>query len=236
VTDTLDVVSFNVRNGWAFDGCNSWPFRRGATAAVLRELDADLIGLQEVYAFQLRSLLRRVPGYVAVGEGRNGGRRGEHTPVLARGHVVSHVTRWFELEGGRFPRIATTALVEIGGRRLRFSSTHLDEASPQRRRASVDQLVSWLAAEEGPHVIAGDFNDTLDDPMFEALGAAGYRSALAADAGDTSHHFTGSTEGRPIDHIFVPTNAEVVHAAVVHLRPNGRLPSDHWPVLARIRL
>lgn len=232
MTDTLDVVSFNVRNGIAFDGAHSWPFRRRALVDVLRDLDADVIGLQEAYGFQLRYLMRRLPGYTAVGDRRSRRRGGEHTPVLVRGRVLAHATRWFEVSGARFPRIATTARVEVRGQELTVTCTHLDEASAERRRTSVEQLIRWLADMEGPQVIVGDFNDTLDDPMFDALVAAGFRSALPPNAGGTTHHFTGRFDGRQIDHILVPEDAEVIDARVVH----GRIVSDHWPVVATIRL
>jgi endonuclease/exonuclease/phosphatase family metal-dependent hydrolase len=234
VADTLDVVSFNLRNGIAFDGCNSWPFRRRAAADVLAELDADVIGLQEAYGFQLRYLLRQLSGYVAVGEPRS--RFGERTPVLVRGRVLAHATRGFDVAGSRFQRIATTARVEARGHELTVTCTHLDESSGERRRVCAEQLVGWLADTPGPHVIAGDFNDTLDDSMFETFAAAGLRSALPDGAGGTSHHFTGRTDGRQIDHILVPDQTEVVAASVVMTRPGDRLPSDHWPVAARIRL
>ena len=232
MTDSLVLASFNIRNGRAFDGRNAWPFRRARVAEVIRDLDADVIGLQEVFGFQLRYLARHLPQYVAVGEGRNGRKRGEHTPVFVRGRVLAHATRWFDVEGARFPRIATTARLEVRGQEVTFTCTHLDEASAQRRRTSVDQLVRWLADTEGPHVIVGDFNDTLDDPMFEALRTAGLRSALAPEAGGTTHHFTGRRDGRQIDHILVPSTAEVLDAHVAY----GRVASDHWPVVATIRL
>jgi endonuclease/exonuclease/phosphatase family metal-dependent hydrolase len=229
-------MSFNLRNGRAFDWCNSWPFRRRAAAAVLRAHDADLIGVQEAYRFQLRYLAWHLPEYAVVGDGRNGNGRGEHTPVFSRLPVLRHSTRWFDVQGGRFPRIATTATVAFGDGEVHFTSTHLDEASAARRRASVDQLVAWIADEPGVHVVVGDFNATLDDRMFDGLARAGLRSALPVDAPGTSHHFTGRTDGRRIDHIFVPTDTEVLDARVLTEQPGGRLASDHWPVIARIRV
>jgi endonuclease/exonuclease/phosphatase family metal-dependent hydrolase len=233
VTDPLVVASFNLRNGLAFDGLHSWPFRRAATGEVVRALAADVLGLQEAYRFQLRSIVRRVPGYTAVGEGRGGLFGGERTPVLVRGRVESHVTRWFDVHGGRFPRIATTARVVVGATAFTFTSTHLDERSDTRRAASIDQLVAWLATEPGPHVVVGDFNATLDNPMFDAFAGIGLRSALPHDAGGTTNHFTGRVDGRRIDHIFVPATAEILDAHVDH---TNRHASDHWPVRARIRL
>lgn len=233
MTDALVVASFNLRNGRAFDWFNSWPFRPAATAAVVRAVGADVLGLQEAFGFQLRSLTKRVPGYTAVGDGRDGGTHGERTPVLVRGRVESQVTRWFDVTGARFPRIATTARVVVRDTALSFTSTHLDESSAARRRASVEQLLTWLAAEPGPHVIVGDLNDTVDDPMFDRFTEAGFRSALPPDAGGTSHHFSGRFDGRRIDHILVSPEVEVLDAHVDH---TSRRASDHWPVVATIRL
>jgi len=229
VADALNLVSFNIRNGRAFDGRNSWPFRKRAVGDVLRSFDADVIGLQEVYRFQLRYLMRRLPGYAAVGDPRS--RWGERTPVLVRGRILAHATRWFEVDGARFPRIATTARVDVRGQEFTFTCTHLDEASAQRRRTSASQLVRWLVDTEGPHVIVGDCNATLDDPMFATLVDAGFKSALPPDAGGTTHHFTGRRDGRQIDHILVPSTAEVLAAHVDY----SRMVSDHWPVVAKVR-
>ena len=74
----LRVATFNVRNGRAFDGWNSWPFRRPATTAAIAGLEADVVGLQEVLRFQVSALRARLPRYGFVGSGRDDGRRGDH--------------------------------------------------------------------------------------------------------------------------------------------------------------
>ena len=73
----LRVASFNLRNGLAWDWCNSWPLRRQVCLRTLRALDADIIGVQEAFGFQLRWLLRHLPEYVSVGDGRDGAGRGD---------------------------------------------------------------------------------------------------------------------------------------------------------------
>ena len=82
------MATFNVRNGLAFDACNSWPFRRRATLTTLERLDADLIALQETVPFQLRWISRELARYEVVGRGRDRAGRGEHTPVLVRRDVA----------------------------------------------------------------------------------------------------------------------------------------------------
>lgn len=243
----LRVATFNLRNGRAWDGCNSWPFRRRAALHAVSDLDADLLGLQEVFGFQLRWLGRQLPCYRAVGEARGLGGRGERVPVLIRRdavRVIEHRTRWFgptpDVAGSRladatFPRVATIASVLWRGQRVQFTNTHLDERSAERRRASARQLLGWLDHTVA-QVLVGDFNAGPGDALFDELGAAGFRDALPADAGGTFHGFTGGRDGPRIDYILVNRHVAVRDARVVHPEPGKRLPSDHWPVVADLAL
>jgi endonuclease/exonuclease/phosphatase family metal-dependent hydrolase len=245
----LRVATFNIRNGRAWDGRNSWPCRRRATAAAIAGLDADVVGLQEVFAFQQRSLLRQLDGYAAVGRARDDGRRGERTPLLLREasvRAISHVTRWYgddpdrpgtRLPEARFPRIATLAEIEVrpSGARAQVVCTHLDAASAANREAAAEQLAGWLDPAL-PHIVVGDLNAGPGAAALAPLLAAGLSQALPADAGGTNHDFTGRTDGQRIDHILVSAGIEVLDARIDHARPGGRLPSDHWPVVADLRL
>src|SRR4051812_6573848 len=68
--DRLRVMSFNVRFGTALDGGNSWPFRRELLFKTIEAFGPDLLGTQEVLAFQGRQLHERLKGYDIVGVGR----------------------------------------------------------------------------------------------------------------------------------------------------------------------
>ncbi len=256
---TVRVATFNIRNGRAFDGLDSWPFRRRATIAAIASLDAAIVGLQEAYRCQVRTIVRGLGNrgleVTPVGSGRSRRRRGEHTPLLLRRDrvtVVEHRTLWYGddadrpgtvLPGARFPRTATLAVVELvpEGLHLQAVSTHLDSRSPSLRTASAAQLATWLDPAL-PQIVLGDLNAGPDDPELEPLLAAGLRLVDVTVPGDTAastagtyHSFTGSTTGRRIDHILVSRDIEVVAAEVAHPRPGGRLarlPSDHWPVVA----
>lgn len=249
MTATLRVGSFNIRNGRAIDGCRSWPFRRRALARAIEALDADVLGLQEVHRFQLRWLRGRLPSYDIVALGRDPGDRGEGCPILvrrARATIVRHETWWFgddpqrpglRLEGAHFPRIATTCRVELreAGTLLDVTNTHLDERSGARRRRSAEQIAARLDPSV-PQVVMGDLNADPSSDVLAVLTAAGLRSALADDAPGTFHRFTGRTDGRRLDHLLVDDRLEVVDASVQTLPDGARLPSDHWPVVATLRL
>ncbi len=244
----IRVCSFNLRNGLAFDGCNSWPCRRRATLAVLAAIDADVAGLQEAFGFQAHYLQRHLEGVGLSGDGRSARRRGERCCVLHREatlQLLSAETRWFgdepdmagtRLPGASFPRVATIVELAVrdGGARFTFVDTHLDEHKDDNRVRAAAHLVEWLP--DAPAVVVGDFNAGPDSEVVRVLEAAGLAMALPADAPGTNHDFTGRTDGRRIDHILVSAHWEVLDARVVTDRPGGRLPSDHWPVVADLQL
>ena len=249
--DEFVVATFNIRNGLAFDGLNSWPLRRRTTAKALAGLYADVLGLQEVYWFQRRYLLRRNGQYKAVGRGRRNGRAGEQCPILVRQPIelLSDATRWFgdrpdhpgiRLPGASAPRVATIARCRHGksGREFDVVNVHLDEHVEPNRVRSAELLAEWLD-DARPTVLLGDFNTTDGDrPVMDPLRDAGFET-VPLDRG-TNHDFTGTTDGPRLDHIFVrsvpSTRWEVVSSGVWAERTGRRLPSDHWPAVARVRL
>lgn len=244
----LRVATFNIRNGCALDWLNSWWFRRRATAATIGALGADVLGLQEAYEFQRRYLARRLPGLQWFTQGRGGGTTGEHCPVAIAGgfvRVLEHHTRWYGdtpdvpgtwLPGASFPRIATVLRCRDGrtGREFTVVNTHLDERHAANRAASVRQLADWLDPSV-PAVVMGDFNAVAGDrAVLGPLLDLGFR--IAPVTGGTVHRFTGAADGRRIDHILAGPQWTIEEAQVVRERPGGRLPSDHWPVRATLRI
>jgi endonuclease/exonuclease/phosphatase family metal-dependent hydrolase len=245
----LRAATFNIRNSSAPDGDNAWPVRRSATVAAIEHLDADVVGLQEVLPDQLEYLRWRFPRYEIVGVGRDDGMSaGEHSVVLVRPgdwRLEKHETRWLSDDPGRpgsvgwdadLTRIATLVwLRHLNGTTIGVANTHYDHAGEMAQVESSRLLVSWTAGEL-PWIVMGDLNATPDSPSLKVLTAAGLRYAVPPEAGGSWHDFTGTVDGDRIDHILVTRSWTVVEAAVSHLRPGGRLPSDHWPVVATLNL
>jgi hypothetical protein len=97
--EPLAVMSFNIRYGTANDGDNHWTRRRGFLVDVMRDADADLVGLQEALDHQIAALLQALPPYGVIGVGRDDGRtRGEYAAILYRRdrfRVADAGTFWF---------------------------------------------------------------------------------------------------------------------------------------------
>jgi endonuclease/exonuclease/phosphatase family metal-dependent hydrolase len=251
----LRAATFNVRKGTAWDGLHAWPLRRAATAEAVRRLRADVVGLQEVHTRQQHDLLRRLAGYGACGAGRDdGGERGERCALLydARRLVLERwVTRWFSDTpdvpgsvswGDLPPRVATLAwFAERGGpARFAVADVHWDGASVEARMRSAEALLQWTG--DGlPWLVLGDLNTIADDASVRRLLAGGLRDPLgrlgAGGPGAGTHHrWDGRGDWTRIDYVLVTRQWRVRAAAVVQDPVDGRLPSDHWPVLAALEL
>jgi endonuclease/exonuclease/phosphatase family metal-dependent hydrolase len=230
--DALVAVSANLRTSAAADGDNAWPLRKAGALALLRELSPDVLGVQEALADQHDAVAAALPGYVAVGGGRDDGRRkGEFSSLFlrrARFELLESGQFWLsptpEAPGSMgwdaaYPRICSWARVRDrrNGRELLVANTHFDHLGVQARQRSARLIVARLQAGARkrdpakvapPIVLLGDFNSDEGSSAYRAIRAAGladaYRSVHPQVADDelTFHAFKGLTVGRRIDFIF----------------------------------
>jgi endonuclease/exonuclease/phosphatase family metal-dependent hydrolase len=262
--DPLQVMSFNIRYGTAKDGDNHWSARREMLFDVIRERDADLVGLQEALAFQIDEIDAAVPGYAVVGVGRDdAGRAGEFSAILfkkARFRVADAGTFWFsdtpevaasKSWGNNITRICTWArFIDRDGRGFYHFNLHLDhESQPSRERSTVllRQRIDARAFPADPVVVTGDFNVGERNPALATLVSKDNPAAPFVDTYRVLHAdetivgtFTGfkmgNTAGDKIDYVLVQPGAEVISAEIIRTSRNDRYPSDHFPVAAAIRL
>jgi endonuclease/exonuclease/phosphatase family metal-dependent hydrolase len=115
------------------------------------------------------------------------------------------------------------------------ANTHLDERLPANRTRSAEQLLDWLRPDL-PWLVVGDLNARPQDEAIHRLLEAGLRMAVPDGLGGTTHQWKGGTGGPRIDYVFVSDGWDVLGGGVDHGRPGGRLPSDHWPIWADVRL
>jgi endonuclease/exonuclease/phosphatase family metal-dependent hydrolase len=262
--EPLQVMSFNIRYGTAKDGDNHWSARREMLFDVIRERDADLIGLQEALAFQIDEIQAAVPGYAVVGVGRDdGGKAGEWSAILfkvGRFRVADAGTFWFsdtpevpasKSWGNNITRICTWArFIDRDGRGFYHFNLHLDhESQPARERSTalLRQRIDARAFQADPVVVTGDFNVGERNPALTALVSKGTTASPFVDTYRVLHPddtvvgtFTGfkmgNTAGEKIDYVLVQPRTEVTSAEIIRASRNDRYPSDHFPVAATIRL
>ncbi len=162
--------------------------------------------------------------------------------------------------GNALPRVCTWArLVDRKtGWGLYVYNVHLDHASQPSRERSAQLLAERIGKRGSPDpvVVVGDFNAGEDNPVMVFLtqrppdidvgnaqpavspGLIDTFRALHPTAGQvgTYHGFNGAVDGDKIDYVLVQPEARVLEAAILRDNEQGRYPSDHYPVFARVRL
>lgn len=262
--EPLTVMSFNIRLGTANDGDNHWTRRRQMLFDLLREQNADVVGLQEAFRFQIEEILAAVPGYGVVGVGRDDGKAGGETSAIlfktARLHVAESGTFWFSdtpdvpgtrTWGNRYNRVSSWArFIDRDGTAFYHYNLHLDHESQPSRERSADLLLQRIGArsfEDEPVVVTGDFNVGETNPaLLRLVGTAGSPGPFAdsfrllhpdaTEVGTFTAFTFGETKGDKIDYVLVQPGTKVLAAGIVHTSRDGRYPSDHFPVVARLAL
>ncbi len=162
--------------------------------------------------------------------------------------------------GNDCTRICTWArLIEkTSGRAFYAFNVHLDHVSqPSRERAAV-LLAQRIRGREhlDPFVVTGDFNVGESNSVITYLtgasrlgGGGKWEHANPVPMVDTFrvkhpdmgnvgtfNGFKGRRTGEKIDYVFAPAEVKVFEAQILYDNVDGRYPSDHFPVMARLRL
>jgi endonuclease/exonuclease/phosphatase family metal-dependent hydrolase len=260
----LSVMSFNIRYATDRDAENRWTARRSMLFDLLRRENPDIIGVQEALDSQLSEILRQVNGYSVLGVGRDDGRAaGEYSAILFRStrfRVAQSGTFWLSATpeviasrtwGNRIPRICSWArLIADGGQPLWVYNVHLDHESQPSREQSVRLLLERIRSRPVPGepvIVTGDFNVGEGDPALEPLlGKPGEDAAFLdtfrmlhpgdTEVGTYTAFEFGRTKGAKIDYVLVEPGTEVLRAGILRYSRNRRYPSDHFPVVATIRV
>lgn len=251
----IKVMTYNLRFATAPDGENAWRHRRAALIALVKKHDPDVLGVQEALASQIDELRAALPGHDILGAGRDDGRRsGEHAALFTRRDLLGlreGGTRWISDSpsrpgsigpGAHIPRVFTWGEFFAPGKRpLLLINSHLDHESAEARQMGTTQMRAFADARPSlPAVVMGDFNCGPDSKAVSILTHAGRFVGARLDQGPhgTYNGFNPShTNGEMIDHVFASPEWEVLDVLIDRsLTPEGRPPSDHFPVIARLRL
>lgn len=258
-TQSVKVMSYNIRFDNPADGVNAWPNRIEKVAALIRKYNPDIIGVQEALHHQLHDLIRVLPDYSFIGVGRDDGKEaGEYSAILykhGRFGLLSNQTHWLsetpEIPGSKSWDAAITRIVTIARfydkelkREFGIFNTHFDHVGKEARVHSAQQLLNLVTDartknENLPIVLTGDFNCERNEAPYEVL----IKNELLHDtkpANDPTGTFcefeVGSIECRAIDYIFHTKEWILRGYKVIEDHDGKYYPSDHLPVLTEFEL
>ena len=241
----LRVVTYNVHKCVGLDR----RVRPARIAAVLREVDADVIALQEVVSVesdmareshQARFIAEELGCELRIGENRRhkGGAYGNvilsRLPVIhCRNYDITW--RWQERRGALRVDLK---LGDEGATALHLFNVHLGTAFVERRhqgRKLVSEDILRDARLSGPRIVLGDFNEwthgLASRLLSEELCSADVRLHLR-----TRRTYPGALPLVHLDHIYYDDGALTLERLTLHRSRLALVASDHLPLVADFRL
>jgi endonuclease/exonuclease/phosphatase family metal-dependent hydrolase len=189
----IGIFQENVQSTILFD----WSYRRQLIFKLLKEIDADIVCLQEVE-------LADIPPH--------------DYPFSHSHHITKKRTSPFgNLTLSKYPltpiKETTHSLVTLIDDRFIIVNTHLTVGdSIEKKREQLEKLMI-----HSPLVIAGDFNDEMEDPRYSCQHIQTYKNHC-------------------MDYIWIEKSLPVVYKSKRYGNiPSEQCPSDHIPVLAIVK-
>jgi endonuclease/exonuclease/phosphatase family metal-dependent hydrolase len=245
----IRLLSYNIRYGGAG--------RETALAAVIRSVHPDLVIFQEASDPAVIDRLSDLTGMP-----QWGARRGYSTGFMSRVPIADH--DWHHPRGSRhaFLEVAFPAGARVFGLHL---SAWFSKWSERRRAREIGLLIDGIRQhQEGPHVIAGDFNALAPGELLDVARMPAWIRAMVWLSGrdiarDTINfmleqgyadawralHSEGPGYTFPtwdphvrLDYVFTPARdiARVHRCEIVADVEEVREASDHMPILAELEL
>ncbi len=231
--EPLTALSFNIHSALGPGG-----FSLQRIADEITSWKADIVFLQEVDSGRPRSgriaqaeWLGRETGMQAVYAGvaatdAGGGQIGN--AILSRFEVKDSASLALPQAGGKFPRGAVHAVLDVYGADVSVYGTHWDHRTSGARVAQARYLADRIRDDDLPTLIAGDFNAGPTSAPLQTIRSAGLGDVWAVGEGSGATVPAGAPRAR-IDFVlhdgwFSPLQATVLRSAV----------SDHRAVWARL--
>ena len=173
---SLRVGTYNIRNSVGDRGTtNDWKLRKGDLAALVRKMNLDAFGLQEVLPDQADYLCAQFPDYTMVGVHRDDGKRkGEASPVFYRKdrfEALKSGSFWLsetpDVPGSKSWETCCTRICSWmwlkdrkTGKTFCFANTHTDHVSALARKEGMLLILRRMKEFAGgaPVIFTGDHN------------------------------------------------------------------------------
>ncbi|MFT3740807.1 MAG: endonuclease/exonuclease/phosphatase family protein [Breznakibacter sp.] len=254
---TMNIATFNLRFDTPGDGENAWPNRREFVKRLIAYHEFDIMGTQELLHGQISDLLQ-MEGWAYTGSGRDDGLQGgEHSAIFYR------KDRFKLLLNGDFWLSETPEKPSLGwdatccnricswakfkdksSNRIFFVfNAHFDHQGQEARKQSgrlMVQKIKELAA-GFPVVFCGDLNSTPDTDQVKHVGEFlndGFTTTQMPPYGPIGT-FSAFRIDAPlherIDYIFVSKHFTVLTYGALTDFLDHRFPSDHLPVVVKVR-
>ncbi len=258
-SQTINIMTYNIRYDNPADGDNAWNIRKESLAGQVQKYNPAILGIQEGLYSQVLYLDSCLTNYTYVGVGREDGKtRGEYSAIFydtTRFIVLESSTFWLSKTPGKvsvgwdaaLERICTYALLQSreSGKKIWVFNTHFDHIGTKARKNSarlILQKIKTLADSDIPVVLTGDFNSVPGSKPVKIICGQledSYAKHVEKNTGPDGT-FNGFNKDLPVDEkidfVFVK-NVQVLSCQHINeMRGDGFFISDHLPVLVSIKM
>ena len=216
-TDVIRVGSYNIRFSSGDIGTpNAWDCRKADLVGLVKKLDLDVLGMQEVCPDQAQYLRENLPEFEFVGDHREADRKsGEASPVFyrkSRFDAEKRGTFWLsetpEVPASKSWNTACTRVCsylvlrdKVTGKRFCLANTHTDHKSAEAREKGMLLIIERMKefGKGAPIVFTGDHNCRYADPPAAAVRKVLKDARDIAETRDPGPRNTFNGFGRRVD-------------------------------------
>ncbi len=255
--DVLTVMSYNLRYDEPRDSADNWHQRKAELVQQVKACHPDILGIQEGLLRQLTYIDSSLVNHVYVGAGRDDGKSsGEFSALFydtLRLMALEHGTFWLSPTPEKpskgwdaaLPRVCTFALLmdKRSGKKFWAFNTHFDHLGKEARKNSASLITNMIRIKNRknfPVILMGDLNCTPEEaPAILLRKELRDTWQFTRDKDDSQGTFNGfgrDTSGRRIDYIFVRKLKVKSYSRPDTRRSIGRFISDHFPVMATLKI
>ena len=255
-TFDLNVMSYNILFDMEKEGRDADCLAQ--MCEIIMENDVDVLGTQEDGEVHSAYFLENMKVYSVFKGDRDEGNhvywKTDKFNLIKKGYyyLSNTPTVKSKFEGSNHYRTMTFVILEekVTGKQFLFINTHADYQSTESVRKDqlsvLTSLIKSVNKDSLPVVLLGDFNTTTtrsNSALLDFMGnnpEIALTNKVAAEKGDTGATLVDGIVKRGtevFDYILINTERVVTkYFTVVNTLKNGKYPSDHLPVFAKVEI